>query len=153
MYLVFSSSPTPISLAIRIATKSTWSHVDMMWDDGTLIGAVATAKGPYKSGVQKLTLKERLAYNSISTSVIARCRLEDENAARVFAEAQVGKSYDWGGVLSPSFIYRDWQEESKWFCSELFAMCAKVGKTRLFINTLNKVTPQMIYTNPLITLL
>lgn len=155
MYVVFSSSPTPISFAIRAATHSQWSHVDMLWDDGTLIGSVSSAQGPYAAGVQKLTLEERFKYSKISKHRIDRLQLRDESAARAFAESQVGKPYDWGGIIALPlpFIGRDWQRDDRWFCSELLAVCAAKGNTPLIRLKTNRVTPEMIDRSPLLAFL
>jgi uncharacterized protein YycO len=124
----------------------------MLWDDGTLIGAVSTAQGPYAAGVQKLTLEERFRYRKISNYRIDLLQLRDEDAARAFAESQVGKPYDWGGVLSipVPFISRNWQSDERWFCSELLAACAARGNTPLIRLQTNRVTPEMIARCPLL---
>lgn len=150
MYVVFSSSATATSLAVRVATRSPWSHVDMLWDDGTLIGAVSHAQGPYAAGVQKLTLAERFQYGKITNHRIDRIVLRNEAAAREFAEQQVGKPYDWGGLFAIPFATRDWQRADRWFCSELIAMCAAKAETPLIRMQTYRVTPGMVDRSPLL---
>ncbi len=151
MYIVFSSAPTITSLAIRTATVSSWSHVDMLWDDGTLIGSVSHAQGVHAAGVQKLTLEERLQHSKINCYRIDRLDLRNEYAARDFAEQQVGKPYDWGGAFAiPFWNGRNWQNDSKWFCSELIAACAVAGKTPLIRMNTYRVTPEMVQRSPLL---
>ena len=151
MYIVFSSAPTVASYAIRMATASQWSHVDMLWEDGTLIGSVSHQQGPYSPGVQKLTLEERLRYSNLNCYRIDKFDLRDEWAARQYAEAQLGKPYDWGGAFGiPIWNGRNWQQDSRWFCSELIAACAVAGATPLIRMQTYRVTPEMVERSPLL---
>lgn len=43
---------------------------------------------------------------------------ENELAADLWLQAQVGKPYDWT-ALAGIFFRRDWSEDDSWFCSEL----------------------------------
>lgn len=153
MYLVFSSCPTLTSWVIRISTASAWSHVDMLWDDGTLIGSVSDKQGGYAAGVQKLNLDERLKYGGADRYRIDRFHVDNENAARDYAESQLGKHYDWGGVFAMPFVFasRDWQLDDRWFCSELVAACAIAGGSPLQRMQTHRVTPAMVERSPLLT--
>lgn len=69
---------------------------------------------------------------------VAMCRdmqvwVPDLDAAVAFAEAQVGKGYDWLGAIGIPFTYSDdWADDSKWWCSELVFAIVQAGGTRLF---------------------
>lgn len=48
MRIVFSASNNIVGVVIRLFTASPWNHVDVLFDDGILIGATTA------EGVQKL---------------------------------------------------------------------------------------------------
>lgn len=57
----------------------------------------------------------------------------DLDAAIAFAEAQVGKGYDWLGAIGIPLTYsEDWADDSKWWCSDLAFAIVLAGGTRLF---------------------
>lgn len=57
----------------------------------------------------------------------------DLDAAAAFAEAQVGKGYDWLGAAGIPLTYsEDWADDSKWWCSELVFGIVLAGGVRLF---------------------
>jgi uncharacterized protein YycO len=57
----------------------------------------------------------------------------DLAAATAFAEAQVGKGYDWPGAIGIPFTYSEnWRDDGCWWCSELVFAILLAGGTRLF---------------------
>lgn len=57
----------------------------------------------------------------------------DLDAAIAFAEAQVGKGYDWFGAVGIPLTYsEDWADDGRWWCSELVFAIVLAGGTRLF---------------------
>ena len=57
----------------------------------------------------------------------------DIDAARDFAESQVGKGYDFAGAVGIPLTYsEDWSDDSKWWCSDLTFATVLAGGTRLF---------------------
>jgi hypothetical protein len=57
----------------------------------------------------------------------------DIEAARAFAEDQVGKRYDFAGAVGIPLTYsEDWTDDSKWWCSDLTFATVLAGGTRLF---------------------
>lgn len=143
MRIVFSASNNIGGVVIRLFTASPWNHVDVLFDDGTLIGATS------EDGVQKTTLQHRLEAYQVRSYKIDRIDLKDEQAARRFAEAQVGKQYDWGGVFGTVFR-TDLERRSKWFCSELVAAICAAGGTPLVRMKHHRITPARIDTCPLL---
>lgn len=67
-----------------------------------------------------------------------------------FAKAQVGKKYDWGGVIG--FVSRkDRDDAQKWFCSELvFAACLAGGVYLLRRIESHRVAPCDVHHSPLL---
>jgi hypothetical protein len=56
----------------------------------------------------------------------------DIDAAQAFAEAQIGKGYDWPGAVGIPFTYsEDWSDDSCWWCSDLSFAIVLAGGTRL----------------------
>jgi hypothetical protein len=54
------------------------------------------------------------------------------DAAQAFAEAQIGKGYDWSGAVGIPFTYsEDWSDDSCWWCSDLAFAIVLAGGTRL----------------------
>lgn len=58
----------------------------------------------------------------------------DVDAGLKYARDQVGKSYDYAGALGLVEPDRNWQDESKWDCFELFAATLKVAGRDLFVD-------------------
>jgi hypothetical protein len=57
----------------------------------------------------------------------------DIDAARTFAEQQVGKGYDFAGAAGIPLTYsEDWTDDSKWWCSDLTFATVLAGGLRLF---------------------
>lgn len=58
------------------------------------------------------------------------------------ALSQVGKPYDWRGILGFA-LRRDWQETDAWFCSEFVAWCfERAGYPLLRADRSWRVTPR-----------
>ena len=131
-----------ISWAIKLQTRSEYSHVSLLFSDNVLIEAtwpkvrkVENPKPDLKCDWFDLLVTE-----------------DQERTMRCFCEAQIGKPYDLTMVLR--FVTR--QQESrkstgKWFCSELaFAAAQKAG-----INLLERiepwaVSPELVSLSPLL---
>lgn len=149
MKVVFTSSYSIGGWIIRVGTRSEWSHCDMLFDDGTLIGSTGA------HGVEKITLDERFnGPYDIYKYRIDEIKLtpEEEAKAREFAEAQVGKPYDFTAVFAFALPWREnWSAKRKWFCSELIA--AAINSTgRVFARKdAHRVTPAYIDESPLLT--
>lgn len=137
MLIIFSRDHSLVGLGIRALTASKWSHVDMMFADGTMIGATS------KAGVERTTLETR--QKEVSAMQVCRIVLPDEEKAQRFAEAQVGKRYDWGGCFG-TVLRNSWQDEDKWFCSELVAQVCEEGGNRIISanHYVSRVTPDRV---------
>jgi len=62
-----------------------------------------------------------------------------------FAESQVGKKYDWKGILLSQTINLAIDDKDKWFCSEIMA---EMLKSSGYLNTSkdsNQYSPETIY--------
>ena len=111
---VVNDQISPVSLAIRFATRSWASHAEFVLNDGSTFGARATGVKwrPYKW--HHYAHVER--YDAMG--------LED---AYSWALKQAGKRYDFSAVFGIA-LDRDWRNEDRFFCSELVALAfEKVG--------------------------
>lgn len=127
MKILFCRSFTVGSLLIRLLTFSRWSHSALIRDDGMAIEATWPRVRMVKAE-QIIAEHDAHAFGEIGA------RLD----AWEFAERQVGKPYDLGGLWN-FMTSRDWTEDSRWFCSELVA--AACGGWR----AAGRVTPEMLW--------
>lgn len=123
---------TPI---IRGFSWSPWSHEAIVMEDGeSVIDATFT-----HGGVRQRPLADVLAVSS--QYAFREFEVPDAEAGYAFVRAQLGKPYDWTGVLGLA-LHRDWQEDDAWWCSEISeAWLAACGLVR-FLADANRVTPQ-----------
>lgn len=138
--LLFSTNEMLFSRAIRAFTRSQWSHVDIVClDDQKVIGALAL------QGVKEYSIANRLAY---STKYEFRVLEGSQQGAEDYAHSQIGKGYDYAGVAGIVFGTRRWEDDDKWFCSELVAKAALVSGNRPLHfkrKKLARITPQCLY--------
>jgi hypothetical protein len=116
--LQFSTTPAWGSEAIRIFSRGWPSHVDIVMDDGTLIGARSDAVGGKPPGVQARPPN----YEVWTRTEIIRlaCTPAVDAAFHAFIVAQLGKPYDELAIVAFP-IERDWRRPDTWICSELGA--------------------------------
>jgi hypothetical protein len=144
--ILFSTNNLPGSVLIRVGTWSDYSHVDIISPDresGLILGAT-----PWH-GVSHRAIEDRIDH---STRWMI-CEFDaDPKRVWAYAESQIGKKYDWLGCLGIA-VHRDWEEDDKWFCSELVAKAAlQAGVPLINRRTrVNRVTPQMLLDSPLLT--
>ena len=133
--LLFCTSQKIGAVAIRAVTWSKYSHVALL-DGDEVIEATWPA-------VRVAPLAEVIAAHSAHVIVDLPCHSPAEviKAAR----SQVGKPYDLTALFG-LLMHRDWQEEDRWFCSELVAWAFAQGGSPLFrADALHRVTPQLLW--------
>lgn len=74
----------------------------------------------------------------------------DIEATRAFLREQLGAGYDWPGAAGIPFLRSDdWQDPSKWWCSELLiAALAAGGLYVIDFSELERGTPNDLYQYP-----
>ena len=128
------------SAILRTAMWSQWSHCALV-DGGYIIEASATKAGRHKAGVRVRLLSELLAESSHHEYIKIPC--SDPHAALAWALMQVGRPYDYRGVLG--FPLRgDWQADDSWFCSELVAAAINSVEPR-FRPRAGRITVEHLY--------
>lgn len=135
MKVLLCTSNLPGALLIRALTWSRWSHAAIIDGD-----EVIEATWPR---VRVTPLAEVLAKRSRWTIIDLPCRSSE--AVIAAARSQVGKPYDLRAVLGIA-IHRDWQDPSRWFCSELVAWAFEQAGSPLFrADAVQRVTPQHLW--------
>jgi len=138
--LLFCTNPTNLlSWIIRAGSWSQWSHVAII-DGENVIEAIAL------HGVVRTPLATRKAQDTSWEVATLPCR--DPAAVIAAAATQIGKPYDYTGVLGLG-LHRDWQQTDRWFCSELVAWSFEQGGSPLFRPAAcRRVTPQDLWMLP-----
>lgn len=135
MYIINNSSI--FSSIVKLFTFSRWSHVVISFDENTYIDSI------FIDGVRlynkKFFLDNYKKYQEISVL------LSEYETAREFALNQVSKKYDWKAIIGYIFYRRKWQDESKWFCSELAATILERGGRKIFRADLSRITPYQLW--------
>jgi uncharacterized protein YycO len=135
MKIIVVSSHGPMAYLIKLFTMSKWNHSAIYFEDENL---VIDADTP--AGVNKYTLVEFIS--KYPNYVMLDINVPDLSYAKAFAKNQIGKEYDWTAIFS--FIFRrDWQEEDKWFCSELVEATLIAGGLKRFRDSANRITPYL----------
>lgn len=131
--LIYSRSRNPGSLLLRTALWSSWSHCGVLTEDGTVIEAAVW------HGVIERPLSEHL--HGKSQSAIKNVVVPDAAAGVQWARLQIGKPYDWLGVIGLG-LRREWERADDWFCSELCERAVLESGRRRFDRQERRITPQ-----------
>lgn len=137
--LQFVSLNNLISPIIEWFSSGDYSHVDAVLPDETLLGSRSTKAGALKSGVQ-IRPKNYQKFKRVMIIEID-CTDYQANIFYQFLKDQIGKPYDKEAIFA--FIFnRNWNDKSKWFCSELImAALEEAGITSKIYIDVNKITP------------
>lgn len=117
-----------------------FAHVDTVMPDGSLLGARSEVVDGVPAGVQIRPASYLPADTETFRVEIPALDVISE-AYYEFVLAQVGKEYDWEAIAG--FVSgRNWQDPSKWFCSELNAAgLVECGYLNPLSAPANKVAP------------
>jgi uncharacterized protein YycO len=136
MRILFSKRDNVGSSIIRAVTWSSWSHVDIVLGDYVL-GATADRGVGYTRIDHRLELASRAEMVSVP--------LKNELEAITWAKWQVGKPYDWQGIVGLG-LHRDWEEDDAWFCSEYVGKALLVGGYEPYrSHALRRLTPEHLW--------
>ena len=137
--LQFSTTKHISSKAIQFFTWSWASHVDFVLPNGKLFGALATQDG---GGVR--------LHDAENYTRIERFQVDVPESIIDIAMTQEGKPYDWAGIFGLVLRERNWEDDDKWFCSELVAWSFKQGGFPLLNETTSRITPRDLLISPLL---
>lgn len=136
----FSTTKQFASKAISFLTWSWASHVDFVMPDGQLFGALALENG---GGVQFHPVEKQYTR-------IERYTIDAPDDVLKYALEQKGKPYDWAGILGIVARNRSWEDDDKWFCSELVAYSFMKAGVPLLNETSYRITPRDLLISPLL---
>ena len=131
----FCKSNSVTGWLVRLFTFSQWNHVAI-----EVNGKVYEAKG--QTGVTSSSAKDYLKHWAETATV--QIAAPSPVSAVAFLDAQIGKRYDFGGIIALPFR-KSWHGRSKWFCSELVAaalMAAGLPKMRI---ESHRITPRDLW--------
>ena len=118
MQAIFTTDGRIGSSVIKAFTASPYHHVGII--DGDLVIEAKMFKGVIYSQIDE--------YKGRGSYLVVDIPVEDELKAIGFARMQLGKSYDLAGAVGLPFR-ASWQDQSKWYCSELLAAACAAGGT------------------------
>jgi len=119
--------------AIRLATRGTYSHVELIPGSITL-GDTATCLSA--SGRDGGVRSKRILLKPTSWDLVP-LDIAHKPAAQ-FILARIGARYDYKGILLSQLVALGRHSETRWFCSEIVA--AALG-----IKNPHRVSPQMLF--------
>ena len=135
--LLFTSKNTIGSFFIRLFTWSKWSHVALWCSDGAVIESIGFA------GVRKVSHAEAL--KGANKYAIVEFKDLDEQSLIEVLTPEIGKSYDFLGAIGIG-LFRNWQHNDKWICSELIAWgFEKIGHPLFRADQMYKISQQNIW--------
>jgi uncharacterized protein YycO len=108
--LIFTRAANPAAdILIRAFEGGSAGHVGIAMDEGGVIHATL------RDGVHAQSMAEFLRDRIVVQEIPVF--LPNQPAADAWLRAQLGKPYDWTGILGFLF-WRDWQDDAAWWCSE-----------------------------------
>ena len=158
IYLSFCSDDDLISKAISMITgrvgaeKYPIIHCEIVLEERDCVYTKYCARplhATYKMDFDNLDIYEEL-YDYTELYRFEVSDLEYESL-KGFLENQLGKKYDWLAILSLGLFKRDWQSETKWFCSELLLTALNTCTSLRLLNTdadAFRVTTRDLYLSP-----
>jgi hypothetical protein len=94
-----------------------WTHVDCVFDDGTLWGARSDRVGDKPAGVQG----RRADYEEWEHRLVFAipCTTLQAQSYQAFYKSQEGKPYDWLAIVNNFGFGYDYRTPDHWFCSDI----------------------------------
>lgn len=133
-----------ISRSIRFQTRSIYSHSALQFTSGKIIEAWHT------EGVR--WIRDPFDQHSTSTliDVYGINGVVDEDVAKAFAGAQIGKEYDFWTV-GRFLTRRKAPRNDKWFCSELVITILREAGLNILNGNPSELSPRDVSISPLLT--
>lgn len=131
-----------VSKGVQFRTFSWASHVDFVTSEGTLIGA------DWKEGV----IEKEFDQNNYKRVERYEVKGSDQELVEAYMVSQLGKKYDFGAIFG--FLSRTdkFENQDKWFCSELVAWAFKESGTPMLNPDvdLHVISPGNLLMSPLL---
>ena len=123
---------------IKKWTNSNYFHVEIIIDNywysaDTSSGFIKRELSPLKDSYDYVT-------------VMPNTCLENEEIAKTFLNAQIGKKYDWIAIYLTQLFNIGIESKDKWFCSEIVAKIMQILQIKEFVyNKPSLMTPEDVY--------
>jgi uncharacterized protein YycO len=141
---------SPISRAIVFRTRvSSWLPDELAYSHAAWGTSDTTVVEAWKDGVREVQFERDHRPGTIVDLYHINLAREQVEGINDFLRAQIGKPYDWLGILG--FLVRSDRahRKTKWFCSELIAEALDlVGKPLLSRCPAHRMLPGMIALSP-----
>lgn len=138
--LRFSAGSDLVSWAIQQRTGCIWSHVDFLVGD-RLLGSLPGGGVQYRDRIRG---EKRFSVYEV----------ENVKNGHEYLESQIGKPYDYLAITGLFLLFpRNWQDDSKWFCSEAIAASLLATGCPIVSTELWGVTPRDIWASSKVRLL
>jgi uncharacterized protein YycO len=135
MKLILCRNSSLGSMLLRTYMGSRWSHA-AIWDEerGTVYDSTMLQGG--------VKVHDELAF----FAHYPVCRdismvVNNPGDARAWLDAQVGKPYDWSALAGIFFRTSKWEDDDRWFCSELAETFRTLFDRRVFSELACRITP------------
>lgn len=139
MKIIYSTGPHIGSWFLRTVLFSEWSHCGIIMEDGATVIEASSKHGVVETPIEKCKRYGEWAIQQVP--------VQDEEAAYGAAREQLGKGYDWFGLLGLA-LTREWQSDDDWFCSELVQHCKVRGGLIDLRYDQRRVTPRDLWSLP-----
>ena len=120
--------------AIAWATWGRYSHVEIRFSDGMCFSSSGRDGGVRFKQINIAPAN----WDIVHLSVLP---VQEEAVIRAWCQTQVGKLYDWKGILC-FFFPGDIQNNNKWYCSEI---CAAALREQSIMWFPRKISPIQMY--------
>jgi uncharacterized protein YycO len=148
-FVRFATGKSIGSAIIRAATWDWCSHVSFALDFDPQFGEHVLLDATSHHGV---------ALRPVSTDRFRKAQyyqfLGDQKVVAKAVEwtrTQLGRPYDWSGILGIALRERNWHEDDSWFCSELVAEAfIQAGVPLLDDDECFRITPRDVRISPLL---
>lgn len=127
---------------IGSALIRTWMHSRFSHCAFVVPGGDTVIEASWPGGVRERSLADLVAESSHREFVRIPCR--SPTAALLAARRQLGKPYDWRGVLG-FWLRRNWQRDDAFLCSELIAWILWSIGEPAFRREAHRVSPESLY--------
>ena len=122
------------SIWICRLTHSPFSHVDMVLEDGNLLGASDSPLAPVVAGNARGVAIRPPEYQRFAVRRNVVIKTSNRRATRFydFVMSQRGKPFDSSALkpsvfLSSKFADRDWRTDDSWYCAELIGRAIEIA--------------------------
>lgn len=147
IHFQFSTSTAWQSAVIRKLCHSPFSHIDLLLEDGNLLGASDHPDAPVIEGNPRGVAIRPPDYQEFGIRRVAILKTDRYDRVTELSRSQLGRPFDGGALydfISDLFPgARDWRFPDSWFCAELFAWVLEESGfwRRSFIWPKNRVSP------------